>query len=73
MQPTEAITKSREMMNGNKWNAFVLDLSFLGWAILGIITLGIVYVLYTQPYICATDAEIYNKLKGDSEEIPVEL
>ena len=73
MQPTEAITKSREMMNGNKWNAFVLDLSFLGWAMLGIITLGIVYVLYTQPYICATDAEIYNKLKGDSEEIPVEL
>ena len=73
MQPTEAITKSREMMNGNKWNTFVLDLSFLGWAILGIITLGIVYVLYTQPYICATDAEIYNKLKGDSEVNTVEF
>ena len=73
MQPTEAITKSREMMNGNKWNTFVLDLSFLGWALLGIITLGIVYVLYTQPYVCATDAEIYNKLKGDSDVNTVEL
>lgn len=65
MKPTDAITKSRELMQGNKWNTFVLDLSFILWAILGVVTLGIVQLLYVQPYICATDAEIYNKLKDN--------
>ncbi len=30
---TEAITRSRQMMQGNKWRAFVLDLSFILWYI----------------------------------------
>ena len=37
----EAITESKRIMMGNKWRLFCLDLSFLGWELLGILTLGI--------------------------------
>lgn len=58
----EVLRKSKEMMNGHKWNFFVLILSFLGWAILGIFTLGILY-LWLVPYIQVTYANFYNSLK----------
>ena len=61
-----AIDRSREMMNGHKWRAFVLDLSFLLWAILSVITLGLVGVFYADPYYFATNAELYQALKGGS-------
>ena len=60
----EAITRSREMMNGHKWNTFVLDLSFILWILLTIITLGIVGVFYFNPYYYATNAELYYALSG---------
>lgn len=58
---TEAITKSRRLMDGHKWELFVLDLSFLGWAILSLLTLNIAY-LWLVPYIQATRAEFYRNL-----------
>lgn len=63
MNSMEVIAKSRQMMKGHKWNAFVLDLSFIGWDILSIITLGIVGVFYAVPYQYATNAELYHVLK----------
>lgn len=60
---TEAITRSRQMMKGNKWKAFVLDLSFLGWFLLAALTCGVVNVLWTQPYVEATDAELYKAIR----------
>ena len=60
----EAINRSREMMDGQKWNAFVLDLSFILWILLSIVTLGIVAVFYVDPYIYATNAELYYALSG---------
>lgn len=60
----EAITRSREMMNGHKWNAFVLDLSFIGWALLSGLTFGILSIFYVNPYIYQTDAELYKAIKG---------
>ena len=62
----EAINRSRQMMNGNKWKSFVLDLSFILWILLSVITLGIVAVFYVNPYIAATNAELYYALRGDS-------
>lgn len=50
---------SKEMMNGQKWNLFVLDLSFLGWNILSAFTFGLLGVFYVNPYIEATNAEVY--------------
>ncbi|MBR4720896.1 MAG: DUF975 family protein [Clostridia bacterium] len=65
MSSTDIITKSREMMNGHKWDAFVLDLSFLGWLILSGMTAGILAVFYVDPYIFQTNAELYLALKGE--------
>ncbi len=68
LDANEAITLSRKMMKGNKMKTFVLDLSFLGWSLLGIITLGIVAIVYTYPYINATNAELYKAIREESEE-----
>ena len=64
LSATEAITLSRRMMNGHKADAFVLDLSFLGWIILSALTAGILHVFYVGPYIQATDAELYKVVAG---------
>lgn len=64
MSATEVLKKSKEMMRGHRWNAFVLNLSFLGWQILSKITCGIVGLFYVDPYVEATDAELYLALKN---------
>ncbi|MCR5576748.1 MAG: DUF975 family protein [Oscillospiraceae bacterium] len=63
MPAAEIITRSREMMDGQKWNAFVLDLSFIGWFLLSILTLGIVHLFWTAPYKQSTDAALYLTLR----------
>ncbi len=59
----DAFAASKKMMDGNKWNAFVLDLSFLGWSFLSVFTCGILAVFYVNPYIYMTNAELYVALK----------
>ena len=63
MRETEAITASKEMMKGHKWELFVLDLSFIGWYLLSCLTFGIL-LLYVVPYHNATRAAYYEKLSG---------
>ena len=60
---TQAITRSRQMMKGNKWRAFVLDLSFILWYILSGLTLGLLGLFFVHPYYEATNAELYQALK----------
>ena len=59
----EAFAQSKRMMNGNKWRAFVLDLSFFGWYLLAIPTLGLVTIFYANPYKKITDAALYEALR----------
>ncbi len=71
----EAFAQSRALMEGNRWKAFILDLSFLGWYILSGMTLGIVGVFYVNPYAAQTKAALYQKLKeqklaGQRDHIP---
>ena len=58
----EAFKKAKQMMKGNKWRLFKLNLSFIGWAILCIFTLGI-GVFFLSPYLNAASAEFYAELK----------
>lgn len=58
----KAIKLSNEMTQGEKFDIFILDLSFLGWFILGTLAFGI-GILFVQPYYDATNAELYLKLK----------
>ncbi|MCI5649263.1 MAG: DUF975 family protein [Fusicatenibacter sp.] len=62
---TEAFRISREMMYGQKMNAFVLDLSFIGWHLLSACTCNLVGVFFTQPYVNTTNAELFLQLKQD--------
>lgn len=59
LEYSEAFRISKELMDGQKWDAFVLDLSFLGWALLSACTCGILSVFYVSPYIAYTDVELY--------------
>lgn len=68
MDKDAAFALSKEMMNGNKWKAFVLDLSWLGWQILNLCTLGFLGIFYLNPYIHQTDAALYEALK--SQPVP---
>ncbi|MCR5268916.1 MAG: DUF975 family protein [Lachnospiraceae bacterium] len=63
----DALKKSRAMMNGHKWNAFVYDLSFIGWILLTAITFGIVGIFYFDPYKMNADAALYQAIKGENE------
>ena len=62
LSPREALKLSREMMRGHKWNLFVLDLTFIGWILLTILTLGI-GGLWVSPYMQTAAAHYYEDLK----------
>ena len=64
MKMSEAFRTSKEMMSGHKMDAFVLDLSFLGWDLLGVVTCGLAEVFYVMPYKVSTGAEFYESLKA---------
>ena len=63
---SEALNKSKEMMNGHKLDLFVLQLSFFWWYLLGSITFGIAYI-YELPYVSATIANFYNSIKNKED------
>lgn len=57
----KAIGESIRLMDGHKWQLFVLDLSFLGWLLLSILTLGI-GLLWLIPYWSTARAHFYEDL-----------
>lgn len=57
---------SEQMMNGHKWEAFELSLSFTGWILLGSVSGGMINIFYTQPYVTATFVEFYSALKAEA-------
>jgi uncharacterized membrane protein len=58
----QALNESKRIMKGHKWELFVLQLSFIGWHILGGLTFGLAYI-YIIPYMSATTANFYNSIK----------
>lgn len=63
----EAFKKSKEMMKGNKWKAFILDLSFILWDILAVFTFGLLNIVYVNSYKIATSVELYETLKEEND------
>lgn len=59
----DCINASMKMMDGNKGKLFLLDLSFIGWIILGVLTLGI-GLLWVEPYMMCSRAKFYEELKA---------
>ena len=69
MDYKEAFQISKQMMDGEKMEAFIMDLSFLGWYLLSAVTCGLLAIFYVNPYVQASFAEIYtfNKQKAYQE------
>ncbi len=61
LSASEAITRSKEMMRGNRWRLFCLQFSFIGWSILSALTLGI-GELWLRPYRQAAMAAFYREI-----------
>ncbi len=67
LSATECITKSRQLMDGNKFRYFCLQLSFIGWYFLCMFTFGIGYI-WLVPYIQASTAAFYCDIVGEKQE-----
>lgn len=61
-----AIERSMAMMEGHKMEYFCLTLSFIGWILLSILTLGI-GLLWVTPYMSTSMAHFYEYVKEDYE------
>lgn len=72
MKANQAIRLSRKMMKGHKWQCFVFELSFLGWEILGFMTLGLLNIFYTNPYKMAAFARYYEALRKEAKDNSLE-
>ncbi len=59
----DAFKLSSQLMKGSKFKSFILDLSFILWHILSILTLGLAAVLYVNSYTVATKTQMYLSLK----------
>lgn len=68
----EAISLSRRMMKGHKWECFVADLSFLGWWLLNLFTLGLSGIFYSNGYNAAFFVEYYVHVRGLSKDSGLE-
>ena len=64
MKNNEAIELSMAMMDGHKWDLFCLQLSFIGWAFLCVLTFGIGY-LWLVPYMQTSTAAFYEDVKAE--------
>ncbi len=64
----EALSYSKQMMVGNKMEAFIYDLSFFGWYLLSGITFGILGIFFVSPYKFSADAELYLSIRSQEIE-----
>lgn len=71
MTANEAITASKKLMDGHKGDLFTLDLSFIGWDFLNLLTLGI-GSLWLNPYKNASRAAFYRDLSPKKQPEPIE-
>lgn len=60
---TDGINASRELMNGHKMDLFVFDLSFIGWFLLG--GISVIGMLWVVPYYQTAEANFYRELAGN--------
>ncbi len=68
MAPMDVLRQSKSMMKGHRMDLFILHLTFAGWVLLTILTLGI-GSLWLTPYITASTTAFYQDLKNDLEPL----
>jgi len=64
IEVSEALRQSKKMMHGYKTRLFYLDLSFIGWGLLCILTFGI-GILWLAPYMLTSQTIFYEELRNE--------
>lgn len=68
----DALKLSWRMMRGNKWTLFKIIISILGWNILNVFTLGVLGILYTNPYKICIYSEFYARVREAAKQNEIE-
>lgn len=66
--PLQAIAKSKQLMQGHKWELFCLGLRFVGWNLLCVLSLGVGF-LWLLPYMLVTVAHFYDDIRAASNDV----
>lgn len=73
MSGRDVVAKSKELMKGHRWEFFVLQLSFIGWGILALLTCGIGF-FWLEPYMQVTYVKYYENLAyGNTKNVDEEV
>ena len=72
IKANQAITLSRKMMKGHKWECFKIDFTFIGWTILSSFTFGLSAIFFSNPYKMATFSEYYVGLRQEAKNNNIE-
>ena len=67
IRANQAITLSRQMMQGHKWECCKIELTFLGWYILSSLTFGLSGAFFSNPYMMGTFAEYYVRMREEAK------
>ena len=59
----DAFFLSRQLMQHSKWKLFKMHVSFIGWKLLSLLTFGILDLVFVNPYMSASEAELYLTLR----------
>ena len=73
MPTRKAITLSRKMMDGYKWELFKIDCTMFGWTLLSMLTLGVVGIFFANPYRASILSEVYISLRRKAIEEGMEF
>lgn len=65
MTANEAITKSKELMDGNRWRLFCLEFSFIGWSLVVVLFTFGIGIFWLVPYMEASFASFYREIKAE--------
>ena len=65
VRATDALKLSKRVMSGHKWEFFVMQLSFLGWILLSVLTLGLLDLFYVGPYMSSSFATYYLEVREE--------
>lgn len=72
IKTVDALKLSWRMMRGNKWTLFKIIISILGWNILNVFTLGVLGILYTNPYKICIYSEFYARVREAAKQNEIE-
>lgn len=73
LTPRQALQSSKAITYGYRPDMFAMEMSFLGWLLLSVVTLGIAYIVFVGPYMQLSYAGMYEEMLADAKKREVIL